>query len=78
MTADLRFGVSLTTLEDRASWMDKCRRAEDLGFQLGREELDALYLTFTALADRKKGVGNEEIVSLIREVVGETAAAAND
>ena len=54
------------------------KRAEDLGFQLGKEELDALYLTFTALADRKKGVGNEEIVCLIREVVGETAAAAND
>jgi len=54
------------------------KRAEDLGFQLGKEELDALYLSFTALADRKKGVGNEEIVSLIREVVGETAAAAND
>jgi 2-isopropylmalate synthase len=54
------------------------KRAEDLGFKLSKEELDALYLTFTALADRKKGVGNEEIVSLIREVVGETAAAAND
>jgi 2-isopropylmalate synthase len=54
------------------------KRAEDLGFQLSKEELDALYLIFTALADRKKGVGNEEIVSLIREVVGETAAAAND
>jgi 2-isopropylmalate synthase len=54
------------------------KRAEDLGFQLGKEELDALYLSFTALADRKKGVGNEEIVSLIREVVGETAAAASD
>jgi 2-isopropylmalate synthase len=54
------------------------KRAEDLGFQLGKEELDALYLTFTTLADRKKGVGNEEIVRLIREVVGETAAAAND
>jgi 2-isopropylmalate synthase len=54
------------------------KRAEDLGFQLGKEELDALYLSFTALADRKKGVGNEEIVSLIREVVGQTAAAAND
>jgi probable F420-dependent oxidoreductase len=34
MTADLRFGVSLTTLEDRASWMDKCRRAEDLGYHV--------------------------------------------
>ncbi|MGP3937979.1 TIGR03621 family F420-dependent LLM class oxidoreductase [Nonomuraea sp. KM88] len=33
MTADLRFGVNLTALEDRASWMDKCRRAEDLGYQ---------------------------------------------
>ena len=54
------------------------KRAEDLGFQLSKEELDALYLTFTALADRKKGVGNEEIMSLIREVVGETAAAANE
>jgi 2-isopropylmalate synthase len=54
------------------------KRAEDLGFQLGKEELDVLYLSFTALADRKKGVGNEEIVSLIREIVGQTAAAAND
>jgi 2-isopropylmalate synthase len=54
------------------------KRAEDLGFQLGKEELDSLYLRFTALADRKKGVRNEEIVVLIRELVGETAAAAND
>lgn len=34
MTADLRFGVSLMTLEDRASWIDKCRRAEDLGYHV--------------------------------------------
>lgn len=34
MTADLRFGVSLTTLEDRTSWMDRCRRAEDLGYHV--------------------------------------------
>src|ERR1700720_527090 len=53
-------------------------RAEDLGFQLRKEEMDALCLRFNALADRKKGLGNEEIMSLIREVVGETAAAAND
>jgi 2-isopropylmalate synthase len=53
-------------------------RAEDLGFQLSKEELDALYLRFNALADRKKGLRNEEIMTLIREVVGETAAAAND
>jgi 2-isopropylmalate synthase len=54
------------------------KRAEDLGFQLTKEELDAVYLNFTALADRKKGLRNEEILRLIREVVGETAAAAND
>jgi 2-isopropylmalate synthase len=54
------------------------KRAEDLGFQLSKAELDALYVTFSALADRKKGLRNEEILSLIREVVGETAAAAND
>jgi 2-isopropylmalate synthase len=54
------------------------KRAEDLGFQLSKAELDALYLTFIALADRKKGLRNEEILGLIREVVGETAAAAND
>jgi len=51
------------------------KRAGDLGFQLNKEELDALYLRFTALADRKKGLRNEEIMHLIREVVGETAAA---
>jgi 2-isopropylmalate synthase len=54
------------------------KRAEDLGFQLCKEELDIVYQRFTALADRKKGLRNEEIMSLIREVVGETAAAAND
>jgi len=52
------------------------KRAADLGFDLNREELDALYTRFTALADRKKGLRNEEIVSLIHEVLGQTAAAA--
>jgi 2-isopropylmalate synthase len=54
------------------------KRAEDLGFQLGKEELDVLYHRFTALADRKKGVRNDEIVALLHEVVGEKAAAAQD
>ena len=35
-------------------------------------------LIITAMADRKKGVRNEEILALIREVVGETAAATGD
>src|SRR5579862_2193926 len=48
------------------------KRAADLGFDLNREELDALYARFTALADRKKGLRNEEIVSLIHELLGQT------
>jgi 2-isopropylmalate synthase len=54
------------------------KRAQDLGFELGKDELDVLYNRFTALADRKKGVRNDEIMALLHEVVGEKAAAAND
>jgi len=54
------------------------KRAEDLGFQLGKDEIDVLYHRFTALADRKKGVRNDEILALVIEVVGEKAAAAQD
>jgi 2-isopropylmalate synthase len=54
------------------------KRAEDLGFQLGKDELDVLYHRFTALADRKKGVRNDEIVALLHEVSGAKAAVAND
>jgi 2-isopropylmalate synthase len=53
------------------------KRASDLGFALNRDELDAVYDRFIALADRKKGVRNEEIVALIHGVIGETAAAAS-
>lgn len=51
------------------------KRATDLGFELNREELDVLYARFTAAADSKKGVRNEEIVALIHEVMGQAAAA---
>jgi 2-isopropylmalate synthase len=54
------------------------KRAEDLGFELSKDELDAMYQRFTALADRKKGVSNDEILGLLNEVVGEKAAAAQD
>jgi 2-isopropylmalate synthase len=55
------------------------KRAEDLGFSLSKPELDALYHSFTAIADRKKGLRNDEILALISEVVGPVArAAAND
>ena len=55
------------------------KRAADLGFHLDKVELDTLYHRFTALADRKKGLRNEEIIALIHQVLGQTAgAAAND
>ncbi|MGA2214343.1 MAG: 2-isopropylmalate synthase [Bryobacteraceae bacterium] len=54
------------------------KRAEDLGFELEKAELDVLYHRFTSLADRKKGVSNDEILALVHEVVGAKAAAAND
>jgi 2-isopropylmalate synthase len=41
------------------------QRCEHLGFSLTKEELDNVYVQFTALADRKKGILDEEIASLI-------------
>jgi len=44
------------------------QRAKELGFDLTREELDALYHRFIGVADhRKKGLMDEEIVALIRQ-----------
>jgi 2-isopropylmalate synthase len=41
-------------------------RCQDLGYNLGKEELNALYERFTAVADhRKKGLMDQEIVALI-------------
>jgi len=51
------------------------QRCQDLGFSLTHEELDRLYHRFTALADRKKGVLNEEIVALIEQSQAKQAAA---
>jgi 2-isopropylmalate synthase len=54
-------------------------RCQHLGFQLDRAELDEVYQRFTAMADRKKGVRNEEILALVHQVLGEkTVAAATD
>jgi len=41
------------------------KRSEDLGYDLTKEELELLYQRFTALADRKKGLLDEEIIALI-------------
>jgi len=51
------------------------KRCEDLGFTLTRDQLDVAYLRFTTLADRKKGIRNDEISTLVRGVVEETAPA---
>jgi 2-isopropylmalate synthase len=45
------------------------QRAEDLGFQLTRAQLEALYTRFTHIADNKKGLRNEEIAALVREII---------
>ncbi len=50
-------------------------RCSDLGFSLTREQLDRVYIRFTALADRKKGIRNDEIVSIIRGELASGAAA---
>jgi len=53
-------------------------RCHDLGFDLTKEELDVVYAKFTALADRKKGLRNEEIAALIRQEVTPVAHVAAD
>ena len=45
-------------------------RCDELGLTLDRPQLDALYVKFSVLADRKKGVLDEEIVALAREIAG--------
>jgi 2-isopropylmalate synthase len=51
-------------------------RCEHLGYNLSREELEIVYQGFIGLADRKKGVLDEEISVLIQEEVGRYAKAA--
>jgi 2-isopropylmalate synthase len=52
------------------------KRTEDLGYDLSKEELQSLYDRFTAMADNKKGLMDEEIVELIegRPMVMKVAA----
>jgi 2-isopropylmalate synthase len=51
------------------------KRCEDLGTPLTRAQLDTVYHRFTELADRKKGLRNDEIIALAREVVEESKQA---
>jgi 2-isopropylmalate synthase len=51
-------------------------RCAHLGFNLTRDQLDSIYRRFTALADRKKGLRNEEIAEICREVLDTRAVEA--
>jgi 2-isopropylmalate synthase len=53
-------------------------RCVELGFELTKEELDAVYVSFTAAADRKKGLMDEEIAGIVRTVTGSLAQSAAD
>jgi 2-isopropylmalate synthase len=50
------------------------KRCEDLGIPLTKDQLGTLYQRFSALADRKKGLRNDEIAALAREVIEDTKA----
>jgi 2-isopropylmalate synthase len=53
-------------------------RCDHLGFSLTNEELERVYTDFIAFADRKKGVLDEEIANLVRDVVSREPQAANE
>ena len=53
-------------------------RCAELGFVLSKDELDAVYLRFTAAADRKKGLMDEEIAAIVREATASLAQTAAD
>lgn len=55
----------------RHALADRCR---ELGFtDFTKEEIDALYQGFTALADRVKGVRNDQILALGKEIMAKRA-----
>ena len=54
-------------------------RSEQLGFELGRQELDQVYRMFLALADRAKQVDDSQLRQLIRQAqAAPPAEAASD
>jgi 2-isopropylmalate synthase len=52
------------------------KRCEDLGFTLDREQLDSVYHRFTTMADRKKGMRNDEISAIARAVMEEVKSVS--
>jgi 2-isopropylmalate synthase len=52
------------------------QRCEALGYQLSKEELETVYHEFTALADRKKGIMDEEIALIVKRTQSAVAQVA--
>ncbi|HYP14988.1 MAG TPA: 2-isopropylmalate synthase [Bryobacteraceae bacterium] len=52
------------------------QRCESLGYQLSKDELDAVYQRFTAAADRKKGLTNDEIQEIVKAELGRLTQTA--
>jgi 2-isopropylmalate synthase len=48
-------------------------RLTELGHKLSKPELDAVYLRFTELADRKKSIYDPDILALLHEPLAEVA-----
>ena len=51
------------------------KRCADLGVKLDKVQLDVMYDRFTEAADRKKGLRNDEIAALAKEVVEQSKSA---
>lgn len=66
-----RFGVTANTivLGKHSGRRALEHRLKELGFDLSREELDQTYTRFTALADRKKSIYDQDIVALVPQAV---------
>ena len=56
-------------LEPMGQAGERAQRCEDLGYTLTKEQLDSLYKAFTALADRKKHVYDEDIEALVDDEI---------
>ena len=56
----------------RHALADRCK---DLGYPLGRAELEKVYQAFTALSDTKKGVMDEDILGLVHRELGQQGTA---
>jgi hypothetical protein len=46
-----------------------------LGLKLNKQQLDVMYDRFTEAADRKKGLRNDEIAALAKDVVERSESA---